>query len=123
MLRLAFDTPNGTREADASNGRNPRQSSTKLKPASESAENQHMFRPRKELCIALAMGALVAPALSGCANVGAPGAAAAQAGVVGEVFEQLKREDDEAEVNELDTLREVRQQQHEQAQEEEVEWR
>lgn len=70
----------------------------------------------------LAMGAFVAPALSGCAHVGAPGAAA-KAGVVGEFLEQLKREDDEAEVKELGALREVRQQEREQAQEEDVEWR
>ena len=95
----------------------------KAQAGKQIGRSSHMFRPRKELCIALAMGALVAPALSGCASVATPGAAAEQAGVVGEVFEQLKREDDEAEVKELSTLREVRQQQHEQAQEEEVEWR
>ena len=81
-----------------------------------------MAGSRKALCIALALGVLVVPTLSGCAESGTPGSAAAQAGVVGELVEELKKEDDEAESEELTRLREFRQEEYEQAQEREVEW-
>jgi hypothetical protein len=81
-----------------------------------------MTRTRKRLCVTAIMALLVAPSLSGCSEVGPPGAARAQAGVIGEFVEELKREDDEAEVRELRTLREVGREDHELENEEEREW-
>lgn len=92
-----------------------------LKRAACAAECMRVFPPRKPLTIALALAALVIPALSGC-SMGQPGEARAQAGMVGELVEQLKREDDENEAHEWAAMRQADEERREQEAEREYEW-